>query len=81
MMLFIFAAKEQKDPVKPSSDEVTEACLVSPLNLAVPVIRGAVNLLEAGAGDGQNCCVHPLNPRSPFCTDMWGRESTDKGEN
>lgn len=28
MMLFIFAAKEQKDPVKPSSDEVTEACLV-----------------------------------------------------
>ena len=43
-MLFIFAAKKQKDPVKSSSDEVTEACLVSPLNLAVPVIRGAINL-------------------------------------
>ena len=57
MMLFIFAAKEQKDPVKPCSDEVTEACLFSPLNLAVPVIRGAVNLscLRQVPGDGQNC--------------------------
>lgn len=46
MMLFIFAAKEQKDPVKPSSDEVTEACLVSPLNLAVPVIEGPLTCLR-----------------------------------
>lgn len=83
VMLFIFATEEQRDPLKPTSDELTEACLLLTTHLVVPVIRGAINLSSwrQMPGDGQNPLCSSLNMRGPVCIVVWERQSTEKREN